>query len=249
MTSSTSIAWITTSRGSRGTSRPSPRQLVEPPALVVDGREHRRHLLDPADEAGGPPPRPARGPRGGTAGVESTRPLRSRVSVVTPSRSVATYSLSWSVRYGMSLVASPSSIGSTPMASGSSVPACPTRSKPSRRRSSATTSNDVTPGGLSTTSTPASLMAGSGSTPAPRRARVVHRGQDLARHRRQRARHRAAGGVGMSAAAEARGDAVHVDVALAAQAHLHRCRRARAGGRRRARRRSSAGSSRAPRPR
>src|SRR3972149_5098571 len=64
---------------------------------------------------------------GGTGASESTRPLRSCVSVVIPKRSVATYSLSWSTRYGMSFVASPMRTGSTPVASGSSGPPWPAR--------------------------------------------------------------------------------------------------------------------------
>src|SRR5947208_765435 len=85
---------------------------------------------------------------------ERTRPPTSWVSVVSPKRTIATYSLSWSMRYGVSLVASPIRIGRTPVAAGSSVPAWPTRRTPSRRRRSATTSNDVTPEPLLTTSTP-----------------------------------------------------------------------------------------------
>src|SRR5487761_483007 len=41
-------------------------------------------------------------------------------------------------------------MGSTPVASGSSVPACPTRCAPVRRRRRLTTANDVSPAGLST---------------------------------------------------------------------------------------------------
>src|SRR5207248_2204772 len=77
-------------------------------------------------------------------------------------------------------VASPSRIGSTPVAAGSRVPAWPTRRRPSRRRTRVTASNEVTPGALSTTSTPAStrilLTAGRPAEsrrapPAPPRAR------------------------------------------------------------------------------
>ena len=70
-----------------------PRQLVEAAALVVDGRVHRRHLLDPAHEraAGRLHLRPVDVVTGASA---STRPLRSCVSVVTPRRRIATYSLS-----------------------------------------------------------------------------------------------------------------------------------------------------------
>jgi hypothetical protein len=47
---SMSNAWIVTGRGGRSTSMPSPRQLVEAPAVDLDRRHHRRHLLDLADE-------------------------------------------------------------------------------------------------------------------------------------------------------------------------------------------------------
>src|SRR5438445_473124 len=85
---------------------------------------------------------------------ESTRPLTPWVSVVSPKRTVARYSFSWSTRYGVSLVASPTSTGSTPVASGSSVPAWPIRRSPRRRRTIATTSNDVAGAPLSTTRIP-----------------------------------------------------------------------------------------------
>src|SRR5260370_25833769 len=52
------------------------------------------------------------------------------------------------------LVASPSAIGSTPVASGSSVPPCPAFSASSARRTAATARLEVMPGGLSRTSQP-----------------------------------------------------------------------------------------------
>src|SRR5690348_6715482 len=53
----------------------------------------------------------------------------------------------------MVLVASPRAIGKTPVASGSSVPACPAF-EPVRRRTTSTTRLEVRPSGLSTTSQP-----------------------------------------------------------------------------------------------
>ena len=50
----------------------------------------------------------------------------------------------------MKRVAWPTATGSTPDASGSSVPACPTRRTPVSRRTSDTIENEVTPDGLST---------------------------------------------------------------------------------------------------
>src|SRR5580704_16438423 len=52
------------------------------------------------------------------------------------------------------LVASPSAIGSTPVARGSSVPPCPAFSASSARRAAATARLDVMPKGLSRTSQP-----------------------------------------------------------------------------------------------
>src|SRR5579872_6494978 len=49
-------------------------------------------------------------------------------------------------------------MGSTPTASGSSVPACPTRWAPVRRRSARTTANEVSPAALSTLRTPAANL-------------------------------------------------------------------------------------------
>src|SRR5499426_3022724 len=67
---------------------------------------------------------------------------------------VPTYTLSPGPTKGTSLVASRIASGSTPVASGSSVPRCPTRRVPSQRRAASTTSCDVQPTGLSTTRKP-----------------------------------------------------------------------------------------------
>src|ERR1700693_2418268 len=52
-------------------------------------------------------------------------------------------------------VADSKRMGNTPVASGSSVPACPTRRAPVRRRRRLTTANEVSPAALSTFKTPA----------------------------------------------------------------------------------------------
>src|SRR5216684_3454725 len=80
------------------------------------------------------------------------------------------------MRYGVSLVASPIRTGRTPVAPGSSVPAWPTRRTRSRRRTSATTSNDVAPAPLSTTSTPERpTLTLISPIPRPRALRERHR--------------------------------------------------------------------------
>src|SRR5579863_4438101 len=63
------------------------------------------------------------------------------------------------------LVASPSAIGSTPVASGSRVPPCPTFSALRRRRTFATACAELIPAGLSRTSQPC--------TGTPRRLRAI----------------------------------------------------------------------------
>ena len=55
-----------------------------------------------------------------------TAPVTSSVSVVRPSRSVAIYRFSPAITYSDAFTARPIRIGSTPVASGSSVPVCPT---------------------------------------------------------------------------------------------------------------------------
>ena len=106
-----------------------------------------------------------------------TSPCRSASSesVVTPRRSSASYSLSPLMRNGTSLVASPTQMGRTPVAIGSSVPVCPTRRSPSTRRTSATTSNEVMPPGLSMTTTPFIARQRLAQALEQRRARVGER--------------------------------------------------------------------------
>src|SRR5205085_6394773 len=60
----------------------------------------------------------------------------------------------------MSRVPRPTRMTSNPVANGSKVPACPTRCDPATRRTIATTSCDVTPGGLSTSSKPPASVVG-----------------------------------------------------------------------------------------
>src|SRR5438552_1723311 len=62
--------------------------------------------------------------------------------------------------YGMRRVPRPTRTTSNPVANGSSVPACPTRCDPTTRRTIATTSCDVTPGGLSTSNRPPTSVVG-----------------------------------------------------------------------------------------
>src|SRR5712692_9882432 len=90
----------------------------------------------------------------------------------------ATYVFGSRRAYSASLVADSNRMGSTPVASGSSVPAWPTRRAPVSRRSRRTTANDVSPAALSTLRTPVlnggrlrrSRLAGPASPSALRRA-------------------------------------------------------------------------------
>lgn len=83
-----------------------------------------------------------------------TSPSRSSVTVVWPSRMVASYVLAVSIRWPSSRVARSTPITSTPVAIGSSVPACPTFRVPANHRSLATTPWEVMPSGLSTITRP-----------------------------------------------------------------------------------------------
>src|SRR5215472_14178553 len=97
-------------------------------------------------------------------------PSASSVSVAWPSRIVAEYSFSVSARWPSSLVALSTPITSTPVAIGSSVPACPTRRVRARRRIRPTTSCEVRRGGLSTMTRPPVLTRGD-DPPDPSAAR------------------------------------------------------------------------------
>ena len=96
----------------------------------------------------------------------TTSPSASSVPSHCPSRIVAVYALSVRTRWCSNRVAAPTPSTSTPVAIGSSVPAWPTRRVRASRRIRATTSCDVSPAGLSTTTSP--------SAPAGR-PRVAHR--------------------------------------------------------------------------
>src|SRR4051812_48378159 len=65
------------------------------------------------------------------------------------------------MKHGTSLVAAPDNKTRSPVANGSSVPACPVRA-PVRRRMAATSANEEGPAGLSTSATPAGLSARGG---------------------------------------------------------------------------------------
>src|ERR1700687_1827056 len=87
-------------------------------------------------------------PLGSPTGCSS--PSASSVAVVKPKRMSATWVLGSFSANSASRVADSKRIGSTPVASGSSVPACPTRWAPVSRRSRLTTVNEVSPAALST---------------------------------------------------------------------------------------------------
>ncbi len=119
----------------------------------------------------GGPRRPA-ARRPGSARRRCRRWWRSRRSRSSPGSACARRR--W---YSTSRVARPRNTGSTPAAKGSSVPPWPTRRVDDRRRTRPTTSCDVGPEGLATTSTPSSppargragsWIAGSGLTGGPR---------------------------------------------------------------------------------
>src|SRR6266566_6224387 len=83
-----------------------------------------------------------------------TSPCRSCVSVVTPSTNVPAYSLSSLMSRSCTFVPRPTVNRSRPVAIGSRVPQWPIFLVASFRRASATTSCDVIPSALSTSSTP-----------------------------------------------------------------------------------------------
>src|SRR5699024_2422214 len=87
-------------------------------------------------------------------------PSASSVDVVCPSRIVAVYVLSRPTRWVSSRVARPMPRTSSPVAIGSSVPACPTFRVPASHRTRLTTSCEVSPPGLSTRRRPSGVAAG-----------------------------------------------------------------------------------------
>src|SRR5687768_10507670 len=90
----------------------------------------------------------------GGGASRTMRPAASSVSVSTPNWIRASYTFGSPSRYGRSRVVRPVSSTRSPVANGSSVPACPMRRSPNERRAMATTSCDVIPAGLSTSTSP-----------------------------------------------------------------------------------------------
>src|SRR5205823_8298393 len=86
---------------------------------------------------------------GGSTPVQTISPSGSPVLDTAPSRATATYDFGSAMRKRCTRVARPTSTSSSPVANGSSVPAWPVRLRPSDRRTRATTSCEVVPGGLS----------------------------------------------------------------------------------------------------
>src|SRR5829696_8167830 len=94
---------------------------------------------------------------GRTSLVAVTSPSKSSVERASPKRSVKRYSFRPSMTKGTVLVASPSAIGSTPLASGSSVPPWPAFCAPNKRRTLPTAGVEPSPTGLSSTTQPSIL--------------------------------------------------------------------------------------------
>src|SRR5215211_127982 len=110
-----------------------------------------------------------------------------------------------------SRVARPTTSGNTPVASGSSVPVWPIRSMPSARRTTATTSCEVGPAGLSMTRTPS---LGTRHPALPVGDRGHQAGDDLRPYVGERSGHRESRCVLVSAAAVLVGHQADVDVVL-----------------------------------
>src|SRR3954468_23704903 len=139
-------------------------------------------------------------------------PALSCVSVVTPRIIVPEYSLSSLIRRSWIFVPRPSVRRSRPVAIGSSVPQCPTFFICRRRRTIATTSCEVIPAALSTSSTPSGV--------------AVNDTTDLLQHfffaLRQRAARASAGRQFVSAAAKFFADRAHISgVRFRTHAYAH----------------------------
>src|SRR5262249_16280432 len=99
---------------------------------------------------------------GRAALVAATRPSASSGSRSSPQRTANWHILRPSIPNGTVLVASPSAIGSSPEASGSSVPACPARLALNRRLSTATAWVEVMPIGFLGDTPPLAARGGAG---------------------------------------------------------------------------------------
>src|SRR5712692_3145526 len=143
----------------------------------------------------------------------------SSVAVTYPRWMSATYVLGSVCANSASLVADSNRMGSTPVASGSSVPAWPTRWAPVRRLSRMTTENEVSPASLSTLRTPVVKRAASGLGRGGKDGLLGGRQDELHRifHRTFYLRPR---GADVTASAEGRAKGCGVDRAAAAHADL-----------------------------
>src|SRR5262245_20833362 len=101
-------------------------------------------------------------PSSGRSCSSSTDPSRSPVSVTVRRSTSVRYRLSSPTKHEASLVALPDNTSNSPVANGSSVPACPVRA-PVRRRTSATTAKEDGPSGLSIRKIPLGSSARGGT--------------------------------------------------------------------------------------
>src|SRR5687768_11525830 len=147
--------------------------------------------------------------------VSTSSPSRSPVVDVQPSRATARYVFGSSMRNRCARLRRPTRTSSSPVAYGSSVPAWPTFVlRGSERRTSSTTSCDVTPAGLARRRTPSTAALGAVELLAHVLPELAH--QLWVRHGR-----REAGRLRMAPAAELARDPRYVDRAVGRpQRHL-----------------------------
>src|SRR5262245_16244586 len=148
----------------------------------------------------------------GISARSRTAPDASSVSVAMPKTMRARYDLPVSCRKRISRVTRPRPTSSTPGASGSSVPAWRTLRCPYTFRNFPTTSCDVHPGGLSTTTRPSFAARARAST-------GLQGGEDALDDGCGRVVTREAGREPMAAATLELGDVAYVDLAHRPQAH------------------------------
>ena len=127
-------------------------EIVGAGAVDLERREARRHLADLAGEAR--QHRLDRSRRRPRVALATIAPSASSVSVSAPEAHGEAVGLAPSTTNGTVLVASPSAIGSTPVASGSSVPACPALPPIEKMLTLVTALVEVMPCGLSRMSQP-----------------------------------------------------------------------------------------------